>query len=251
MELDQRAPLSLGKTDARQTETHGEAEEHDETHAAHGPGESDLGEELLHHEREDETSRARARQYNPQRQGAPFDKVGGHEGVGRAEQETVADAAADALGEKHLPVALTERDHEDAQRLEGEATNQAVPVVACVHQTTGKAANEAEQKDLDGHDPGDLRVAHMHRLLVVGLEESKRVDESPGTEQDQMRHQDLRPGLQTSIWRRGGGVSDGRLAKKTKEKKSGCISGLVRRGWRRRRDRDLFLFVSGLHRRLH
>jgi len=37
---------------------------------------------------------------------------------------------------------------------------------------------------------------------MIGLKEGEGVDITPGVEEDQMTDKDLRPGLETSIWRR-------------------------------------------------
>lgn len=58
--------------------------------------------------------------------------------------------------------------------------------VAGVGEAAGKGADEEEEEDLDGADPGDVGGGAAECGGVVGLEESERIDDAPGAHDDQV-----------------------------------------------------------------
>ncbi len=56
--------------------------------------------------------------------------------------------------------------------------------VARVGEAAGEGADEEEEEDLEGADPGDVRGRAVQRGGVVGLEEAEGVDHAPGVHDD-------------------------------------------------------------------
>ena len=116
--FDQRAGFARGQARAGEGEGDGLDGEHDEAQDADGPREADPGQQLLDDGGEDDAAGRCARGGDADGHGAFGGEVGGEQSEAGAEEEAVADAGADSLGEEELPVFCAQGGHEDAQQEE-------------------------------------------------------------------------------------------------------------------------------------
>lgn len=72
-----------------------------------------------------------------------------------------------------MPVRGAEGGREDAEELEYGAEEEDGAEVACVCEAACKGADEEEEEDLDGADPGDCRGWEVECGGVVGLEDTE------------------------------------------------------------------------------
>jgi hypothetical protein len=120
----------------------------------HGPPEPDLRQQLAHHTWEHQAARGGAAGGAADGEGAAPSEVCREDGDGGAEQAAVAEAHADALREEEMPVARAQGRGKDADDLEDGAGNEQGAEVARVGEAAGEGADEEEEEDLDGADPG-------------------------------------------------------------------------------------------------
>lgn len=85
-----------------------------------------------------------------------------------------------SLREDQLPVlsAIGCCKHSNSQ--ENGASEENNPEVACVCQAACETADEKEEKNIEGADPGDFGGRAMKFLGIVGLEDAKGVCPAPG-----------------------------------------------------------------------
>lgn len=179
LQLFERLPLDhrpgLARPDAG---AHAEVRDGDdgnlhETDRTHRPGKADFRQQLADHAGEDEAARGGAAGGDADGEGAVAVEVGGEHGEGRAEEAAVGDADADALREQELHVRGALRGGEDAEREEHGAGEEDGAEVAGVGEAAGDGADEEEQKDVEGADPGDFAGGAVEERGVVGLESAK------------------------------------------------------------------------------
>lgn len=194
--LDQGSGAARGQAHTRDGQDYSGVEQNDKGHRAHRPAEADARQELLRDQREDDAARGAAAGGDGHGERAAGGEVGGDEGDSGAEDEAVAEALADALGEEELPV---------CEDLQGGAEGEHGAVVAGVEGAAGKGADEVDEEDLHGADPGDGRGRGCQRAGVVRLEEAEGGQVAPAVDQHEVAHQHLRPGLEAAV-RRGPGV---------------------------------------------
>lgn len=130
-----------------------EAPDLNETDGPYGPREADPGQELPDHAGEHEAAGRAAARRDAHDEGPLLLPVRRDDGHGRAEEEPVAEAEADALREEQLPVLRAHGRREDAERHEGDADGHHWLEEAGVREAAGEGADEEEEEDLDGSDP--------------------------------------------------------------------------------------------------
>lgn len=136
--------------------------------------------QLPRHTRKDQPPRRRPARRNTDSQRPSLVKIRAQHRHRRTKQQSIANAHADPLRQEHLPVGLADGRGEDAQDLEDGPRQEDGAEVARVRQPAGDGADEEEQEDLHGADPGDGGGRGGEGGDVVGLEDAEGVDEAPG-----------------------------------------------------------------------
>lgn len=104
------------------------------------------------------------------------DRDGRHEQTARPKPDT------DTLRKHELPVLGGQTGHHQSERDQEGPRPQQQMEVACVEERARDDADQHQEERLDRSDPGDRRGGHVREdcLLIVGLKNTKRVDDSPG-----------------------------------------------------------------------
>ena len=198
-----RSPRRKPRPRKREGETH--RSQHDKPQHPHRPTESDRGEQLPHHGRKHHPSRRGATRRDPDGERPPLGEISRQHRQRRTKQQSVPQSRTDALGEEKLPVRRTPRRREDADELQRQAGGEGVAEEPGVGGAAGERADEEEEEDLHGADPGDVRGGVVESGDVVGLEDAEGVDVAPRVEDGDVAHEDLCPGVETcgkvSAWK--------------------------------------------------
>ncbi len=150
-----------------------------EADGADGPGEADARQQLADHGGEDEAAGGGAAGGDADGEGAVAVEVGGQHGEGRAEEAAVGDADADALREEELRVGGALGGGEDADGEEDAAKEEDGAEVARIGEAARKGADEEEQEDVEGPDPGNVAGGAVEERGVVGLKGAEGVGPAP------------------------------------------------------------------------
>lgn len=92
-------------------------------------------------------------------------------------------SCSEALNEHEMPVLFAPARGQDAREEQNAATGEAVLEASFVNLSTGDDGHEKEEEDLEGADPGNAGrgVFPEKHSLVVGLEDTVRLGETPST----------------------------------------------------------------------
>lgn len=175
-------------------------DEGEEARGADGPGEADLGDEVLDCGGEEDAPHPVARGRYGEREGPVRVEVGVDDGEGRHEHDAEAEAGAEALGEEELPVGRRETRHEGSEDDQERAGCDGGADVAGVGEAPGKCASEEGEGRLEGAYPRDLRLGQAEGVAVVQLINAKGCWKTPCQHVDKASGEDLGPGEQSSIW---------------------------------------------------
>lgn len=189
--LDQRRALGPGPARAarepRAQERGGDGADraHQQRGGAQRPREADAREQLAHEQRVGDAADARAAGGEPDGEAAAAQEVGAQQRDGGRELQPAAEAVEHALGQEQGRVrGRAEGGGEEAGELQGEAGEEGRAEEAGVEGAAGEGAEEEEERDLQGADPGDGAGGEREGGGVVGLEEREGEGVAPAVEDD-------------------------------------------------------------------
>ena len=131
----------------------GEHEENEECRTSHGPGKSNVGDQSLYHDREDDSSHRRASSDDPKSKGSLLKEPRRHRAHGRIKYHARTNAGAQPLCEEELVVLRGQRSHHQTEDFQKGPDNEQISRAVVVVDFPDGGSEEEHGEDLEGADP--------------------------------------------------------------------------------------------------